>query len=746
MVDENSLGAVGGGKHESGYFRRVAIKKENEDRKLLDYQIIQSFQTLFDIALSKNECYKAYWPVFHFLPGNFEPSWYPPDLESFYKEDRKQKDEEKRLWKLRIANPIKVNDSKSKEYFQWLTRPYSPMAVTLIRNCTDLVNDPISEVCKYGLSDYLIGITMHVFIDTWAHQDFVGYTSKSINGIYQGPIKLEDAKETKFYGTQDKALGVLRLAKEDGSTWLGHGTAGHWPDHSGMSFMYIPNWGTGWHVRDNPKEYMEAFVNMIAAIKCITSGKRYLPITVDDARREYGINNLDQIDRLIRHQRQPDGSGTFKDIGKKKKIEDLNWDTVETVTSFGRRKPDPWDYNMYLFNSEWISMVHNIFGGDLSDYPDWIPGKSSWIKDAKNAVGKKGWITPEQFLTLDYFKFNVAAKFHFRFVEQQLKGFGQKLLEDWPVGFAYANDLTALEASPRNDLKKGEIVNSLRNLQNKARNTKERDELSTLLNQVEIAPYGKAAQEIIKRAISDWGEQEKNINNQSLSASRRGIQFNTSTISELKKISGAESVSIKVSANTNIDPSISGFLDMITGQDTINSLAKSLIESTDEYIINNKSDPKSTGIKRARSFIAALEGLGKSGGDGNYSEEDLGDLFYNLFAKNKVGNESFAVGVFGLRGAIQTTENSLFTFAVNGLINDPLFAEARMPYRARLRAIPANKKLTMTSGYAAKGECMCIRRLLFRFMDMDPSRTTPEGKTLIGSNESAILLNAVKNK
>lgn len=717
MVDENALGAVGGDSRRSSYFTSISIKETKEAPRLIDYQIIQSFQTIKDIVRSKNIAYKAYWPVFHFLPGNFEPNHYPGDLEETCRE----------FWVRRIARP--QTELKGKEsinyhdYFPWLTRPYSPMAITLIRNCRDLVNKPSSDICRYGLSDYLIGITMHVFIDTWAHQDFVGYTSKSINGMRQGPF--QQAKKTKFDGTQDKALGLLSFAGEEGATWLGHGPAGHWPDHSGLTFEYVPMWSGDRIVRDNPKEYMEAFVNMIEAIKCIVNDKPYHPITVDNAKlKGHGKGHLGLIEDLIRYQRSSDGSGTFSHQGARK---------IKTLS-------DSWDDNMYLFNSEWINTVQQIFGGKLTDYPDWIPGESSWIRKAKDAC-KKNWLTPEEFIGLDYFKFNVAAKFHFTFVQQQLLSFGQRLLEDWPVGFTYANDLAALGAAPRDDGKKVEIITALRELQRKAAKSSNIDLISSLLNQVQDAPHGKAAQEVLINAILDTDEQNNNLNNGRFRSDF--IQLDELTLAHLKKISGIEQVSIKLAADKYIDGSVSGFTDIILSQPTINSLAESLIKATNEYINKSKSDLKSTGARRAASFRDALIAQREYGGDGNYKEEYLGELFYNVFVNNKVGHESFG-GIFGIGGGIQTTENSLFTFAANGLINDPLFGEA-MGWKSSLRNLSPNKKLTMTSGYAAKGECMCIRRLLFRSLDLDPKKSTA-GKYLITAKDSAILLNAVKSR
>jgi hypothetical protein len=497
MIDENALGVVGGSGDNLtwNYFRKIPIKAHDKGPTLLDYQLIQSFQSVADIPTNDKIAYKSYWPVFHFLPGNFKPRNVDPRFES-------------PLWTPRtFSSQCEKHTQHRDDYFKWLTRPYSPMAIALINNCRALVHDAQSDINKFGLADYLIGVTMHVFIDTWAHQDFVGYTSKLINGANGEPTfryeNYPDAKEGKWDGS-GKVGAVARW--NEASAWLGHGPVGHWPDHSAVIFDYTPGWSARPITRNNPAEYESAFVNMVHAMRCIVNNEPYLPISRDEALRRIPVGplfnqqNLNKIKGLISYRRNPDGGIVGASIPKIKIPTGRDIATLWT-------KYDAWDKNMYFFNSVWINTLIDIFqevGDNLNDFPltHWVPGKSEWV-DQANSATKKSWLTPSEFLSLDYFKFNVAAKFHYRFVEQQLKAFGEELIGDWPVGFAYANDLSALEgAGSVVNKEKTDILGKLRDLQRTVVKSDVREGLTVLIGEVQLADSGTEARAILHRGLS----------------------------------------------------------------------------------------------------------------------------------------------------------------------------------------------------------------------------------------------------
>ena len=733
MVDENALGALGGARYKpddshfrgkvaattgAGYFQTIPIKTE-AGLKIFDYQILNSFQTVEDIAKSRNECYKAYWPVFHFLPGNFEP------VKSAHADELIRASNG--LWVRRTANPQRVT-GQSADYFKWLTRPYSPMAISLIRNCQEMVNNDSSDVKKYGLSDYLIGITMHVFIDTWAHQDFVGYTSKVINGMVdrgkpyliekRGGIERE--VETKFEGTMDAAGGILNVSGEEGAPWLGHGPAGHFPDHSALVFKYMPGWlGNTYIRRDNPKEYMEAFVNMVEAIRCINNNTKYSPITVFDAKRK-GIGNghLEVVSQLINFSRAPSGSCGLKD----KDVPDAPY------------IKDSWDRYMFRFNTRWISRVAEVFSMSDRDLRDWIPGKSEWIQEASDAYRKNNSLTPEKFMELDYFKFNIAAKFHYRFVEQELKLLtGKDLLGEWPVGYAYADDLAVLgrynakTVLTRLSARQREISAALRDIQLRTLNQELKEMVTVVIQAVEGASNDSKAQEVLRNAIASEG------------GALSGL-LDDKNLKKLETLSGTQGVSLNVrpADAKALSGSIGEFLDRIGSQECINSLANSLISSARRYVELSDAKKKRDGIKRANVFIDALKE--QEGPDGNYDEISLGRLFYDLFVNNKIKGQSFATGLFSLGGSIQTTDESLFTFAATGLINDKKFQENR----STVRGTKPNFMMPAIKNNIPMNESMSIRRLLVRSLDLIPPVGAEETPRKITARESGILWGSIK--
>ncbi len=129
-----------------------------------------------------------------------------------------------------------------------------------------------------------VGIAMHVLADTWAHANFAGTPSLVINntnhvfhelfpdtdGYREKPItfrhkrSMPDDLENSIY------TNSLYQRNENNIMNLGHGRAGHLPDYSFARYRYLPAWGEYKDiVKDNPKDYMNAFTQMIYALKYI---------------------------------------------------------------------------------------------------------------------------------------------------------------------------------------------------------------------------------------------------------------------------------------------------------------------------------------------------------------------------------------------------------------------------------------------------------------------------------------------
>ena len=130
-----------------------------------------------------------------------------------------------------------------------------------------------------GGSLQAVGIAMHVLADTWAHRYFAGTPSLVINNTNSYFYELlPDGTERPVTfrhspgGTDDLEAGVYNNSIYQGSESsimnLGHGRAGHLPDYSFMRYRYLPAWGKYEEiVKDNPRDYFNAFCQMVYAMK-----------------------------------------------------------------------------------------------------------------------------------------------------------------------------------------------------------------------------------------------------------------------------------------------------------------------------------------------------------------------------------------------------------------------------------------------------------------------------------------------
>lgn len=183
------------------------------------YDRISSAHKMFD---TRNTCELAnhqVWMTFHFLPGNNGCSWDQDPAGGF-------------------INKI-------------VCRPNSQVAQDMVRT-TILQKD-----CLYGL--HRLGVAMHVYADTWAHQGFAGVLH-SINEV-------EDAVETGDSHVFSGRIGDwLRDRLDDAVPPLGHGRANVFPDMPFLKWKYKN--GEGETIpRDNPTDFLTAADNMCMAMR-----------------------------------------------------------------------------------------------------------------------------------------------------------------------------------------------------------------------------------------------------------------------------------------------------------------------------------------------------------------------------------------------------------------------------------------------------------------------------------------------
>ena len=173
--------------------------------------------------------------------------------------------------------------------YKLICRPDSPVARDMLRACHQARHKP------YAL--HRLGITLHVFVDTWAHQGFVGINHEANDA--------EDVHDE--HGQVDLAFFEKIKSYFVGEAWpLGHGAVLSKPDLPYLIWGYRD--GLGQKVlRDNPSDYMTAIRRMHAEVQRYCAGDPDLdtqPLRPQDARALEGlIREVRDPDERVRHQR-----------------------------------------------------------------------------------------------------------------------------------------------------------------------------------------------------------------------------------------------------------------------------------------------------------------------------------------------------------------------------------------------------------------------------------------------------------
>ena len=185
---------------------------------------ISSAHKMLDIRNTQELANHEVWMPFHFLPGN--------------------------------GGLAAGQDPHGSFINKIVCKPNSPVA-------QDMVRDAILEKNHaYGL--HRLGVTMHVYADTWAHREFAG--------VLHDINEVEDAKETDGSGVFPDGLAAkLRDLLDDAIPPLGHGRAQTFPDMPFLKWEYKNGLGT-LITRDNTKDFLEAADHMCMAMKRYIAG------------------------------------------------------------------------------------------------------------------------------------------------------------------------------------------------------------------------------------------------------------------------------------------------------------------------------------------------------------------------------------------------------------------------------------------------------------------------------------------
>ena len=179
------------------------------------------------------------------------------------------------------------------------------------------------------------GLALHVIADTWAHMYFAGTPSLVINNttyhFYEmtGESGEENWRLVRFRhkaGVPDDLengiyTNTVFQGSENSIMNLGHGRAGHFPDYSFMRYRYLPAWGRYYEmVKDNPSDYLNAFGQMIHAIRFLKGAVPEFKTGCYD--REVYAPYLDRI-RGILTVRRPDASEDWRAFGRELSGQDI---------------------------------------------------------------------------------------------------------------------------------------------------------------------------------------------------------------------------------------------------------------------------------------------------------------------------------------------------------------------------------------------------------------------------------------
>ena len=215
------------------------------------YRRISSAHKMLDYRNLRELANHHVWIPFHFLPGN-------------------------------SGKPQGEND-KASFINKIICVPDSFIAQDMIRACIEEQDE------LYGL--HRLGVTMHVYADTWAHQQFAGVNDK-VN------------EASHIQGSGGKTATKLRDKLANffiGETFpLGHGAVLSYPDQPHLEWSYT-NGNNKKIKRNNPLDFLEAADKMCQAMQ------RYQ--LSDPEAQVDGLPESDKkkIDRMLRTTREEDG-------------------------------------------------------------------------------------------------------------------------------------------------------------------------------------------------------------------------------------------------------------------------------------------------------------------------------------------------------------------------------------------------------------------------------------------------------
>lgn len=199
------------------------------------------------------------WAPFHFLPGN--------------------------------DTPAENLSSEGKFIHRMVCRPDSQIAQDMVRDCIE------QQQLSFAL--HRLGIALHTYVDTWAHQGFVGMVC-DFNKVASISVLPDDVyKATAVY---DDLSGGATQFKAHVANFLSVGHAGV------LTFPDLPfaHWSfkreNGEEVmRNNPDDFLQA------ATRMFNMARRYVAADYTITDKDFAVNDKNRIDALLRNTIEIDG-------------------------------------------------------------------------------------------------------------------------------------------------------------------------------------------------------------------------------------------------------------------------------------------------------------------------------------------------------------------------------------------------------------------------------------------------------
>jgi len=146
--------------------------------------------------------------------------------------------------------------------------PNSPIAQDMVKVCINAKH----EHDKYAL--HRLGITMHVYADTWAHQGFAG-VNHDVNNVFE--VKEENAKQGQNWASKvgqyfNNMWDNVASSFVSDALPLGHGAVLNYPDLPYLKWSYKNRYTNKLIVRDNPTDFVAAADHMCMAMKRYIAG------------------------------------------------------------------------------------------------------------------------------------------------------------------------------------------------------------------------------------------------------------------------------------------------------------------------------------------------------------------------------------------------------------------------------------------------------------------------------------------